>query len=101
MRKGTARFGSCSRCTADRSTASATEVWKFAAIVRSALEQFRPALAKLQANDIFIESNLTAAVSAIAGQYQRLGYAQAKVAAAVNDAGGGNEPAGTRRACSR
>ena len=62
-----------------------------------ALEQFRPALAKLQANDIFTEANLTAAVSAIAGQYQRLGYAQAKVAAAVNDAGGGNEPAALAR----
>jgi len=50
-----------------------------------AIEQLRPALLKLQANDIFIEANLGAAVSAIAGQYQRLGYAQAKVAAGVNE----------------
>jgi outer membrane protein insertion porin family len=53
-------------------------------------EQFRAALVKLQANDVFVESNLSAAVSAIAGQYQRLGYAQAKVSATVdevNDAG--------------
>jgi len=48
-------------------------------------EQFRAALVKLQANDIFIESNLSSAVSAIAGQYQRLGYAQAKVSAAVDE----------------
>jgi outer membrane protein insertion porin family len=50
-------------------------------------DQFRPALVKLQANEIFVEANLSAAVSAIAGQYQRLGYAQAKVAAAVNEMG--------------
>ena len=31
------------------------------------LEQLRPALAKLQANDVFVESNLSAAVSGIAG----------------------------------
>jgi outer membrane protein insertion porin family len=49
------------------------------------IEQLRPALLKLQANDIFAEANLGAAVSAIGGQYQRLGYAQAKVAAAVNE----------------
>ena len=49
------------------------------------IEQLRPALVKLQANDIFVESNLAAAVSAIAGQYQRLGYAQAKVNAAANE----------------
>ena len=49
------------------------------------IEQLRPALLKLQANDIFVEANLSAAVSAIAGQYQRLGYAQAKVAAGVNE----------------
>ena len=48
-------------------------------------EQFRSALVKLQANEIFIESNLSAAVTAIAGQYQRLGYAQAKVSAAVDE----------------
>ena len=48
-------------------------------------EQFRSALVKLQANEVFIESNLSAAVSAIAGQYQRLGYAQAKVSAAVDE----------------
>ena len=48
-------------------------------------EQLRPALLKLQSNDIFVESNLGAAVSAIAGQYQRLGYAQAKVSAGVNE----------------
>jgi outer membrane protein insertion porin family len=62
-----------------------------------ALDQFRPALARLQANDIFTEANLTAAVNAIAGLYQRLGYAQAKVAAAVNDAGSGNEPVALAR----
>ena len=50
-----------------------------------ALEQLRPALAKLQANDVFVESNLSAAVSAIAGLYQRLGFARAKVAAAANE----------------
>jgi outer membrane protein insertion porin family len=50
------------------------------------IEQLRPAILKLQANEIFVEANLGAAVSAIAGQYQRLGYAQAKVAADVNEA---------------
>ena len=49
------------------------------------IEQLRPALVKLQANDIFVESNLSAAVGAIAGQYQRLGFAQAKVAAGANE----------------
>ena len=49
------------------------------------IEQLRPALLKLQANDIFVEANLGAAVSAIAGQYQRLGYAQAKVTTVVNE----------------
>ena len=49
------------------------------------IEQLRPALAKLQPNDIFVESNLGAAVSAIAGQYQRLGYAQVKVHGAANE----------------
>jgi outer membrane protein insertion porin family len=49
------------------------------------IEQLRPALVKLQANDVFVESNLAAAVSAIAGQYQRLGYAQVKVNAAANE----------------
>jgi outer membrane protein insertion porin family len=48
-------------------------------------EQFRTALVKLQANETFIESNLSSAVTAIAGQYQRLGYAQAKVSAAVDE----------------
>jgi len=48
-------------------------------------EQLRPALLKLQANDVFVESNLSTAVTAIAGQYQRLGYAQAKVTAGVNE----------------
>jgi outer membrane protein assembly factor BamA len=50
-----------------------------------AIDQLRPALLKLQANEIFVEANLGAAVAAIAGQYQRLGYAQAKVAATVNE----------------
>jgi outer membrane protein insertion porin family len=49
------------------------------------IEQLRPALVKLQSNDIFVESALSAAVSAIAGQYQRLGYAQVKVRAAANE----------------
>ena len=49
------------------------------------IEQLRPALVKLQPNDVFVESNLSAAVSAIAGQYQRLGYAQAKVTASANE----------------
>jgi outer membrane protein assembly factor BamA len=49
------------------------------------IEQLRPALVKLGANDIFVESNLGAAVSAIAGQYQRLGFAQAKISADVNE----------------
>jgi len=48
-------------------------------------EQLRPVLLKLQSNDLFVESNLSNAVSAIAGQYQRLGYAQAKVTAGVNE----------------
>jgi outer membrane protein assembly complex protein YaeT len=52
-----------------------------------AIEQLRPALVKLQANDVFVEAHLGAAVSVIAGQYQRLGFAQAKVSAGVNDAG--------------
>ncbi len=50
-----------------------------------AIEQLRPALLKLQANEIFVEANLAAAVSAIAGLYQRLGYAQAKVGAGVDE----------------
>jgi outer membrane protein assembly complex protein YaeT len=50
-----------------------------------ATEQFRTSLVKLQANDIFVESNLSSAVSTVAGQYQRLGYAQAKVSAAVDE----------------
>jgi outer membrane protein insertion porin family len=49
------------------------------------LEQLRPALARLQAGDEFVESNLSAAVSGIAGLYQRLGFARAKVAAAANE----------------
>jgi outer membrane protein insertion porin family len=52
-----------------------------------AADQFKTALVKLQANEIFMESNLSAAVSAIAGQYQRLGYAQAKISAAVDEVG--------------
>ena len=56
-------------------------------------EQFRAALVKLQANEIFVESNLSAAVSAIAGQYQRLGYAQAKVSATVDELTDGNAEA--------
>ncbi len=51
------------------------------------IEQLRPVLVKLQANDVFVEANLGAAVSAIAGQYQRLGFAQAKVSAGVNETG--------------
>ena len=49
------------------------------------IEQLRPALVKLQPNDVFVESNLSAAVSAIAGVYQKLGYAQAKVNASANE----------------
>jgi outer membrane protein insertion porin family len=49
------------------------------------IEQLRPALLKLQANDVFVESNLSAAVTAIAGVYQRLGYAQAKVNGSENE----------------
>ena len=49
------------------------------------LEQLRPALAKLQANEAFVESNLSSAISAIAGLYQRLGYARAKVTGAPNE----------------
>lgn len=48
-------------------------------------EQLRPALVKLQANDIYVASNLSGAVNAIAGQYQRLGYAQAKINGAENE----------------
>ncbi|HEU4935567.1 MAG TPA: POTRA domain-containing protein [Vicinamibacterales bacterium] len=60
-------------------------------------EQFRSALVKLQANEIFIESNLSAAVSAIAGQYQRLGYAQAKVSAAVDESTDGGSSSALAR----
>ena len=49
------------------------------------IEQLRPALVKLQANDVFVESNLSAAVGAIAGVYQRLGHAQAKVTGTENE----------------
>jgi outer membrane protein insertion porin family len=49
------------------------------------IEQLRPALVKLQANDIFVGSNLSAAVNVIAGQYQRLGYAQAKINGTENE----------------
>jgi outer membrane protein assembly complex protein YaeT len=49
------------------------------------IEQLRPALVKLQANDIYAASNLSAAVNAIAGQYQRLGYAQTKINGAENE----------------
>lgn len=49
------------------------------------IEQLRPALVNLEENDIFVEAGLGAAVSAIAGQYQRLGYAQAKVNGAANE----------------
>jgi outer membrane protein assembly complex protein YaeT len=49
------------------------------------LEQLRPALARLQANELFVESNLTSAISAIAGLYQRLGYARAKVTGTTNE----------------
>jgi len=52
-----------------------------------ATDQFRPSLVRLQANELFLESNLSAAVSAIAGLYQRLGYAQAKISAAVDEVG--------------
>jgi outer membrane protein insertion porin family len=57
------------------------------------IEQLRPALVKLQPNEIFVESNLGAAVAAIAGGYQRLGFAQAKISAGVNEtaAGGGGQ----------
>lgn len=50
-------------------------------------DQLRAALVKLQANDVFVEANLGAAISVIAGQYQRLGFAQAKVSAGVNEVG--------------
>jgi outer membrane protein assembly complex protein YaeT len=49
------------------------------------LERLRPVLARLQANEVFVESNLTAAIGAIAGLYQRLGYARAKVNGAPNE----------------
>jgi outer membrane protein assembly complex protein YaeT len=52
------------------------------------IEQLRPALLKLQPNDIFVEATLGAAVSAMAGHYQRLGFAQAKLSAGVNDTTG-------------
>ena len=48
-------------------------------------EQVRSALVKLQPDDVFVESNLSAAVQAVAGQYQRLGYAQAKVTGGANE----------------
>ena len=49
------------------------------------IDQIRPALVRLEAGDIFVESHLGAAVGAIAGQYQRLGFAQAKIGASVNE----------------
>lgn len=49
------------------------------------LEQLRPALARLQASEVFVEANLTSAIDAIAGLYQRLGYARAKVTGAPNE----------------
>lgn len=48
-------------------------------------EQLRPALAKLQAGDVFVESNLGTAVSAIAGMYQRLGFASVNVSGSENE----------------
>ncbi|MEO8076018.1 MAG: POTRA domain-containing protein, partial [Acidobacteriota bacterium] len=57
------------------------------------LEALHPALTKLEANDVFAESHLQAAVSAIAGQDQRLGFAQVKVSAAVNEV---TPPSGTQ-----
>lgn len=49
------------------------------------LDDLRPALAKLQAGDVFVEANLGSAVSAIAGMYQRLGFASVKVSASENE----------------
>ena len=83
-RKGPARSRSSSPCAAACRTASPM-AWRSWATRTVTLEQLRPALAKLQANDVFVESNLSAAVSAIAGMYQRLGFARAKVAAAANE----------------
>ena len=60
-------------------------------------DQFRTALVRLQPNELFIESNLSAAVTAIAGQYQRLGYAQAKVTAAVDEPNDGGQPTALAR----
>lgn len=62
-----------------------------------ASDQFRTALVKLQPNEIFIESNLSSAVSGIAAHYQRLGYAQAKVSAEIDEITDGSSPTGVAR----
>ncbi len=49
------------------------------------IDLLRPMLAKLQGNELFVESNLAAAVSAMAAHYQRLGYASAKVSGVPNE----------------
>ncbi len=52
-------------------------------------EQIRALLTKLQPGDLFIEANLGAAVSAITGTYQRLGFGKVKVESSVADTVGG------------
>ena len=45
------------------------------------IEDLRPLMPRLAANDVFVESHLDAAAAAIAALYRRLGYAQVKVEA--------------------
>lgn len=49
------------------------------------LEELRPALVGLGAGELFVDSNLGAAVAAIRGIYLRRGFAQLKIAAATNE----------------
>lgn len=49
------------------------------------IEQLRPLLVKLSEGDVFVETNLQAAVGAIADFYLRRGYASVKVSSAPNE----------------
>ncbi len=50
-----------------------------------AMEGLRPSLERLGAGELFVESNLTAAVAAIRGIYLRRGFAQLKIASAASE----------------
>ena len=49
------------------------------------MEELRPVLVRLGAGELFVESNLGAAVAAIRGIYLRRGFAQLKIAADANE----------------